>query len=218
MANKKAELPDKCRSCSKTSREDIFSDCRLCHDLSFPEHILCDLNRSIQSSGSEFVCHAFQPLLKLVSSEKTPSPVLAGNNQQQDPLVSDKTKYTIALHLQKMGKDPDLVYALLKYHIVWNVFYREKMFSEPSDSRTSIFTIFDQSIKQNESSMSLPLLIAPDHVHVYVETNGKISIDQIIWQIKKATEQKLIGILRDLNIKDSKSQLWDDAYFVETIG
>ena len=54
-----------------------------------------------------------------------------------------------------------------------------------------------------------------DHLN---ETLKKISIDKMIRKIKKATEQKLIRCLKDMGSRNSKAALWDDAYFVESIG
>jgi len=212
------DLPAKCRSCFKAGRDSIISNCRFCRDLSLPEVVLCGLNRAVQSSANEFVCHAFQPMLNLVSSEKKQGPDLAGNDKDQSELfLSDKTKYHTALHLQKLHRDPDSIFAVLKYHITWNVSQREKTFPESPDSLEPISAIFKNSIKQADT-IALPLWIASDHVHVYVETSGKISIDNITRKIKKATEQKLIRCLKGMDRKNSKAPLWDDAYFVKTIG
>ena len=156
-------------------------------------------------------------MLSLVSSEKKQGPDITYDKDQSELFVSDKAKYNIALHLQKLRRDPDSIFAVLKYHIAWNVFHREKAFPEASDLMESISAIFKNSIKQSDTIV-LPLWIASDHVHVYVETSGKISIDKIARKIKKATEQKFIQCLKGMDRKHSKAHLWDDTYFVETIG
>ena len=210
------DFPAKCRSCFKADRDNIISNCQFCRDLHFSETVLCDLNRAVQSSANEFGCHAFQPMLNLVSSEKKQVPDLTYDKDQSELFVSDKAKYNIALHLQKLRRDPDSIFAVLKYHITWNVSKREKAFPEAPDLMEAISAIFKNSIKQS-GTIVFPLWIASDHVHVYVETSGKISIDKIARKIKKATEQKLI-CLKGMDRKHSKAPLWDDTYFVETIG
>jgi len=157
-------------------------------------------------------------MLKLLSSEKKSEPNLADNNKKQNEcFLSDKIQYQIALYLQKLGRDPNFIFAVLKYHIAWNVSKRENVFPESPDFTESISVIFKNSIKQADTIV-LPLWIASDHVHVYVETNGKVSIDKITRNIKKATEQRLMCILKDMGSGYSKESLWDDAYFSETIG
>jgi REP element-mobilizing transposase RayT len=212
------DFPAKCRSCLKADRDSIISNCQFCRDYLFPDTVLCDLNRTIQSSANEFDCHAFQPMLNLVTPKKKQIPDPVDNDKKQNGLfLSDETKYQIALYLQKLDRDPDFVYTALKYHISWNVSQREKAFPESPDSIEAISAIFKNPIKQADTIV-LPLWIASDHVHVYVETSGKISIDKITRNIKKATEQKLIRCLNGMDRRNSKAPLWDDAYFVETIG
>ena|GEM_PF-3084371 len=87
---------------------------------------------------------------------------------------------------------------------------------EAPDLKEPISAIFKNSIKQSDTIV-LPLWIASDHVHVYVEISGKISLDKIARKIKKATERKLI-CLKGMDRMHSKAPLWDDTYFVETIG
>ena len=174
------------------------------------------MNRAVQSSANEFGCHAFQPNLNLVPPKNKQITDLADNDKKQ-LFHSDKTKYQIALYLQKLGRDLDFIFAALKYHVSWNVSQREKTFPESPDLMESISVIFKNSIKQADTIV-LPRWIASDHVHVYVETSGKISIDIMTRKIKKATEQKLIHCLKGMDRRNSKAPLWDDAYFVETIG
>ncbi len=198
------DFPAKCRSCFKADRDSIISNCEFCRDLPFSETVLCDLNRVVQLSANEFGCHAFQPMLNLVSPKKKQVPDLADNDKEQNELfLSDKTKYHIVLHLQKLDRDPDSIFAVLKYHIAWNVSQREKAFPESSYSMEPILAIFKNSIKQSDTIV-LPLWIASDHVHVYVETSGKISIDKMTRKIKKATEQKLIRCLKGMDRRSSK--------------
>jgi len=156
-------------------------------------------------------------MLKIVGSEKGFVPDHAGNNKDKNELfINDKTRYHIALHLQKLGRDSDQVFADLKYHVIWNVFQREKVFPESPDLMESILAIFKNSTK-NADTVVLPIWIAADHVHIYVETSGKISIDAITRKIKKATEKKLTRLLLDMDGRKSKTSLWDDAYFAETV-
>jgi REP element-mobilizing transposase RayT len=157
-------------------------------------------------------------MLNLVTLKKKQGRDVADNDKEQNKLsLSDNTKYQIALYLQQSAKDPDSTFTSLRYHIAWNVYQREKAFPGSPDLMESIHVIFKNPIKQADIVV-LPLWIASDHVHVYAETSDNISIDKITREIKRATEQKLLCCLKGMDRRYSKAPLWDDAYFVETIG
>lgn len=77
------DFPAKCRSCFKADRDSIISNCEFCRDLPFSETVLCDLNRVVQSSENEFGCHAFQPMLNLVTPKKKQVPDLADKDKNK---------------------------------------------------------------------------------------------------------------------------------------
>jgi hypothetical protein len=64
-----SELPEKCMECVKSSMTFFHRKCHFCRDLEFQESVLCELNRCIQDR-SNFECHAFQPMPKLVGPSK----------------------------------------------------------------------------------------------------------------------------------------------------
>jgi len=63
------------------------------------------------------------------------------------------------------------------------------------------------------------LYLAPDHIHLYVESDGELSIEEIVFRIKQFSNDAILEkfpLLRDKISGDTK--IWDKAYFVETIG
>jgi REP element-mobilizing transposase RayT len=60
------------------------------------------------------------------------------------------------------------------------------------------------------------LWLAPDHVHVYVESDGEKSIETIMKVLKRVSSQAL----RASNVSSSgKGRIkWEKAYFAQTIG
>ena len=63
------------------------------------------------------------------------------------------------------------------------------------------------------------LQLAPDHVHVFVESDGGLSIDEIIKRIKRFTRDAIKEEFPSINDKFEREQgIWDEAYFVETLG
>jgi REP element-mobilizing transposase RayT len=217
------ELPQKCRECARAKRSSIHSNCDICHELEFHEFVLCDLNRCIQEKAS-FQCHAFRPALKLVGPSEhgildhdvDSSRIL--KKKQSMLFHSDKVKYERALAVQKLSRDPDSVILQLKYHFVWNVSYRMPVFAPANDF---IGFVHDTFLGCSEAAGGFVhlLYLAPDHVHLYVESDGERSPEDMAHDIKQASAN---AILEQFTVvKDElggNMDLWDLSYFVETIG
>jgi REP element-mobilizing transposase RayT len=214
-------LPGKCLGCAKSSKPFIHDECSFCQELRFQEEVLCDLNRSTQNPAF-FKCHAFQPLLKVVtlSGQKTrrePEIHLSGFTLEK-LLDSDKIKYQRALALQKLARNPDEMVLEIKYHFVWNVIGRKPVFSE---SASMIGFINDTITTCSEAVGGFADLIwlAPDHIHLYVESDGEISPDNMAQDLKRHSEAVILKRFPDPILSpEAKTELWDEAYFVETVG
>ena len=62
------------------------------------------------------------------------------------------------------------------------------------------------------------IALASDHVHLYVESDGTHSVDTMIREIKRFSNN---AILSNLGIKsklDEGSDIWDVAFFSQTVG
>ena len=218
------EIPNKCLECRKYSRPTIHSKCDFCQDLELHEELLCDLNRQVQNI-QDFSCYAFTPSLKLVTSsaQKTtkfptdPNDIFPQKSLQQI-LASDNLKYQMALAAQKLGNDPDAIVMNIKYHFVWNVIHRRTIFSNPAASVERVSEVFLDCSEVVDSFVRL-LWLAPDHVHIYVESDGDKSVDTLAQELKKISASSIavkdIGLMTS---SDASFNLWDKAYFVETLG
>jgi len=218
------ELPVRCMECVKSNVLLFHRKCHFCRDLEFQESVLCDLNRCIQGR-SDFECHAFQPMLKLVDPSKNKEPRFDDNSTREikekfflELLKSDKIKYERALALQKLSRDPDGVYMQLKYHFAWNVSFRRAIFS-PANNFFDF--VSDTSLKCSELAGGFVdlLYLAPDHIHLYVESDGELSIEEIVHRIKQFSNDAILEkfpLLRDK--LSGNTEIWDEAYFTETIG
>ncbi len=219
------QFPGRCRECAKSSRSMIHSKCSFCHDLEFQENVLCHLNRCIQNPAV-FECYAFQPALKLVGSSdqeisSLPNGVVKGNslkNGFQELLDSDKIKYQRVLALQRLGRDPDSVFVELKYHFAWNVIYRKPVFARPANIFDFVSDTFSKCSEIVGGFVDLRWL-APDHLHLYVESDGSNSVETIAQEMKRVSEAAILAEFDDLKASlGAQKDLWDKAYFVETIG
>ena len=214
----------KCQDCAKSSRSMIHGKCSFCQDLEFQEDILCHLNRCIQNPAV-FKCYAFQPALKLVGSSdrEIPSwPDGVKNSSSQDDLKemldSDKIKYQRALALQKLGRDPDGIFVDFKYHFAWNVIHRKPVFARPEKFIDFVSNTFSSCSEMVGGFVDLRWL-APDHIHLYVESDGNNSVETIAQEMKRVSAEVILAKFGDLKASlDAQKELWDKAYFVETIG
>ena len=198
--------------------------CDICHRLEFQESVLCDLNRCIQEE-QDFECHAFKPILKLVGptdsktqDSHTTSSIDHKEEYFQRHLDADKIKYEKALALQKLGRDPDGVYIQLKYHLAWNVRHRRSVFQHSNDFMDLMPDIF-LGCSELVGGFAELLFLAPDHVHVYVESDGELSVEEMAHRMKESTNNIIMEkfpFMRD-KIGDNKG-IWDESYFVETVG
>jgi REP element-mobilizing transposase RayT len=218
------EIPNKCLECRKYSRPTIHSKCTICKDLGLQEGLLCDLNRQVQDLH-DFSCYAFTPSLKLVKSSTQEDVKLPNdstdsfsNTSLQQILGSDKLKYQRALAAQRLGNDPETICMDIKYHLAWNVIHRKTFFSNPTESFELVSEVFLNCSEVFNSFVNL-LWLAPDHVHIYVESDGEKSIDTLAQELKKISASSIAA--KDLGLmtsSDASFNLWDKAYFVETIG
>ena len=215
------DFPGKCLECAKSSKPFIHGGCSSCHNLNFQEEILCDLNRSTQDSNF-FECHAFQPLLKLVvrSGQETPAvpKIQSAESSLEKLLDSDKIKYQRALALQKLARNPDDVILDIKYHFVWNVLFRRPAFAEPVPIVDTICKAFANCSEAVGGLASL-LWLAPDHIHLYAESDGKVSPHNMAQKLKTLSEVAILERFPGLIVSpEVNTGLWDEAYFVETVG
>lgn len=218
------ELPQKCRECAKSKVSKIHSKCNICSSLNFQESILCDLNQCIQEK-SDFICYAFRPMLKLVEpseDEVLDHDIVSSSDSRRKSTMelfrSDKVKYERALALQKLSRDPDSVILQLKYHFVWNVSHRMPVFVPANDF---IGFVHDTFLGCSEAAGGFVhlLYLAPDHVHLYVESDGERAPEDMAHDIKQMSAS---AILEQFTVVKDKLRgnmdLWDLAYFVETVG
>lgn len=219
-----SELPPKCQKCLKSAIKNIHNRCDFCRDLEFYEEVLCQLNRITQEL-EDFKCHAFQPMLKVISSLGNKLPDFPGRPKgffRRETFLkllhSEKIKYKKALALQKMERDPNAVIVELKYHFVWNVVHRKPVFGFNKDIFHSVRDIFWGCSELAARFVNL-LWLAADHVHIYVESDGEKSVETIVQEIKQYSNNTILQRFIDLKEKlDIEDELWDIAYFSETVG
>lgn len=104
----------------------------------------------------------------------------------------------------------------LNYHIVWCVKYRRKVLTQPiadylindinAISKEKGFTVIEANVGDG------------DHIHAFVSVPPKFSITTIVSYLKGITGRHLFMAFPEIKQKLWKGHLWNDSYFVESIG
>ena len=218
-----AGLPQRCHGCIKSAVAMVHERCEFCLALQFEEGVLCDLNRAVQEPSS-FQCHAFQPKLEVIgkSAEKAVQAAenkrdSSSNGHHERLFETDEIKYARALALQRLNRDPDGVYLELNYHIAWNVVHRARVFRNPPEDFESLHGVFSNYSDLAGGFVTL-LYLAPDHIHLYVVSDGERSIEAIVQEVKGRSENDLQSVLHQIAGGLRRADgLWDDGYFAETV-
>jgi putative transposase len=210
------ETPSKCQGCDKFFRSRPIANCPVCRDLKFEEGILCELNQAVQD-------HLGLKLVSLPGKDKSNQrPAMMDPKKRhksiQEIMASDKFKYQKALALQKLKRDPYEFFMELKYHLAWNVRHRKPVLIQENEYLDFIVDTLAGCGDLVGGAVRL-IWLAPDHLHLYVESDGEKSIEAIVRKLKstlnKGTLAKFPLMKKGL---DKGGTLWDKAYFVETLG
>jgi len=121
------------------------------------------------------------------------------------------------LAVQKIKNDPDAVFIDFRYHLAWNVVHRRSSFPDPQNAFKMVNDAVFDSSSSVDSFVSL-LWLAPDHVHVYLESDGGKPVENIAQEIKRLSESSILVRASEIVLNAVGDELWDKAYFVETIG
>jgi REP element-mobilizing transposase RayT len=133
-------------------------------------------------------------------------------------MASDKFKYQKALALQKLNYHPDGIFVELKYHLAWNVRHRKPVFSPEKEHFDFVFeTVI--GCGDLVGGVARLLWLAPDHLHIYVESDGEKSIEAITRKLKSSSRKGIMANFPKIKKSlDKGASLWDEAYFSETVG
>lgn len=157
------------------------------------------------------------------AGEATPGKLASSRGEtvlarQLKMLHADKLQYRRALALQQLARDPDAAIIELKFHYTWNTSDRRPLFADSANYVDWLSEILLSASIPSVLCAGL-LWLAPDHIHVYCESDGQDSPENIVDGLKHLLEQGVSARFSD-NAKALAAigRLWDDGYFVETIG
>ena len=104
----------------------------------------------------------------------------------------------------------------VNYHIVWCVKYRKKVLTPQICDE--LYTIAHDTAKEKGFQIAEIKVGEQDHVHCFVSAPPKLSITQIVKYLKGISGIQLFNRFPELRKGLWKGQLWNNSYFVETIG
>jgi putative transposase len=103
----------------------------------------------------------------------------------------------------------------LKYHLVWIPKYRKHIFDkEVSDYIKGIFTKIAEEYEFRIDTME----VMEDHVHVFVEVPPRYSPARVVQIMKSISAREVFGKFPDLKNQLWAGELWNDGYFVRSLG
>jgi REP element-mobilizing transposase RayT len=117
-----------------------------------------------------------------------------------------------------LNRDPDEIFSVIKHHLAWNVRHRKPIFDPGADFFDAVCDIFLEA-GQLVGGTAYLLWLASDHIHLYVESDGLKSLEKIAQALKTFSNKSILKKSPEFKEKlDSSSNIWDKAYYCETIG
>ena len=103
----------------------------------------------------------------------------------------------------------------LKYHLVWIPKYRKNILDkEVSDYLKAVFNKIAEEYSFNIDTME----VMEDHVHVFVEVPPKYSPARVVQIMKSISAREVFKEFPDLRKELWAGELWNDGYFVRSVG
>jgi len=103
----------------------------------------------------------------------------------------------------------------LKYHLVWIPKYRKQILDkEVSGYIKDIF----EKIAEEYGFRIDTMEVMEDHVHVFVEVPPRYSPAQVVQVMKSISAREVFKKFPDLREQLWAGELWNDGYFVRSVG
>ncbi len=103
----------------------------------------------------------------------------------------------------------------LKYHVVWIPKYRKGILDkEISDYLKATFNKIAEEYGFRIDTME----VMEDHVHIFVEVPPRYSPAQVVQIMKSIAAREVFKVFPDLRKQLWAGELWNDGYFVRSVG
>ena len=103
----------------------------------------------------------------------------------------------------------------LKYHLVWTPKYRRDIFRE--EIAIYVKEIFGRIAEEYEFRIDT-MEVMEDHVHIFLEAPPRYSPAEIVQIMKSISAKEVFKAFPKLREQLWKKELWNDGYFVRSVG
>ena len=103
-----------------------------------------------------------------------------------------------------------------KYHLVWCPKYRKKLFAKEymRERAAELFREIAEEYGYEIEEME----VVEDHVHIFLSFPPRYSIGEVVRALKSISARELFREYPSLRKRLWKGELWEDGYFVRTVG
>jgi putative transposase len=103
----------------------------------------------------------------------------------------------------------------LKYHLVWIPKYRKHIFD--TEMRGCVKEVFQPIAEEYEFHIDI-IEVIEDHVHIFIEAPPRYSPSQIVQIMKSISAREMFKRYPKLKKQLWAHELWNDGYFVRSVG
>lgn len=104
----------------------------------------------------------------------------------------------------------------VNYHIVWSVKYRRSVLS--AEIEAYLQELFQEIAQEKEFEVVMMEVGEKDHIHVFASAHPKIAPSYMVKMLKGISARKLFLKFPQLKKRLWGGPLWNDSFFIETIG
>ena len=102
-----------------------------------------------------------------------------------------------------------------RYHLVWAPKYRKWVLR--GDLREFVKQCFQEIAVVNDFEIEA-MEIAEDHVHIFLGFAPRYSISQVVQRLKGQSARRIFQMFPEVKKELWGGELWEDGYFVRTVG
>ena len=151
------------------------------------------------------------------STTSTPEAGTGRHVQQASPeTLRWKDKWFLAYAKQQLQFYPEQIIYDLKFHLCLTTKHRRQLLADTDQYFASLAEVVHHSSDRFEWNVAL-LAMGADHLHIYINSTPDDVLEDIVRQIMTATEQGSAERFPEL-YSSPKEPLFNDRYFIETIG
>ena len=104
----------------------------------------------------------------------------------------------------------------INYHVVWAVKYRRAILTDAVEAQLKQWA--NEIAKDKGFTICQFEVGEGDHIHCFISAPPKLSVTDIVKNLKGILGRKLFYYNPEIKAKLWKGQLWNHSYYVETIG